>query len=101
VSKTEFQTQFDERGDFRLNYTKLDPELIATLAALSDSYQWKAYRDLLINAKNHFFDSTLAIDDTNKLLKHIGIVAGINFAINQLPILVQQHRKALEKEQAK
>jgi hypothetical protein len=101
LSNIEIETAFDERGDFRVNYTKLDPELLATLHTLNDSHQWKAYRDLLINAKNHFFNSTLAIDDTTKLLKHIGIVAGINFAINQLPILVQQHKKALEKERLK
>lgn len=55
---------------------------------------------MLIKAKEAYVNSILPMKDPNDMLKHVGIVAGINFAINQLPLLVAQYDAKILKQLA-
>ena len=88
---------FDSKGDLRVSFV-LSKEDHETLAALAQSPYWALYRKVLINAKDAFFNSVLAIKDPNDMMKHVGIVAGINFAINQLTVINDEYKRKIEKE---
>lgn len=76
---------------------KPSEEELASLEALDSSPHWKVYRKILMAAKTEYFNSILPRTETNDIVKHIGLVAGINFAINQLPVIVAE-KKRKEKE---
>lgn len=63
-------------------------EEIETLRALHSSTLWQAYRKVLIRAKEAYFLSMLPEMDTNKTFQTKGMVAGINYCINQLPVVL-------------
>jgi hypothetical protein len=73
-------------------------EMLKTLEA---SPYWKFYRQLLLKSKDAYFNSVLPMTDPNQVLKQVGIVAGINFAINSIQVLCmendKQSQKAIEK----
>ena len=69
-----------DKGEVRIGL-KLSDEQIASLEALNSSPHWKVYRDVLIAAKSEYFNSILPKTETNDIVKHIGIVAGINFSV--------------------
>lgn len=86
---------------------RLTPELYESLAVLNDSPYWTPYRKLLLQAKQAYLDSVMSMRDPLDITKTLGLAAGINFAINQLPILVSAYRqkeqkvlKALEKKES-
>lgn len=79
---------------------KLTAEDYEMLRTLNGSQYWKHYRGILLKAKEAYFNSVLPMKDPNEMMKHIGIVAGINFAINQLPILVAEHDAKVRKKVA-
>lgn len=68
-----------------------------TLKLLKDIPAWQLYRNLLIKAKEGYFASAISATETVPMAKTIGMVAGINFAINQLPALMAMY----EAKQAK
>jgi hypothetical protein len=94
------QISKDTEGNSKLMF-EVTPEIIEELRTLRESHFWKRYRELLINAKEAYFQSCLPENETNKLLKTIGMVAGINFTINQLPILIDTYDAARKKEAEK
>ena len=67
---------------------ELTQEDIETLRALHTSSLWKKYREVLIRAKDAYFLSLLPEMDTNKTFQGKGMVAGINYCINQLPVVL-------------
>lgn len=86
----------DAEGRLRVGF-KLRKEDYEVLKSLQGSPQWALYRGLLIKAKDEFFNNTLAVDDPHKVMKQMGMVAGINFAINTLRVLVHDYDKKLKK----
>lgn len=66
------------------------------LKMLDSSPAWKLYRLMLIQAKEAKLRSILGSNDPNQVMKTIGEVAGLNFTINQLGILVAQHNKKVK-----
>lgn len=91
---------YDDNGDLRVGYKNLTAEDMEVLQTLNQSPYWKFYRDLLIKAKEAYFNSTLAMKDPNEMVKNVGFVAGVNFAINQLPVIVGHHQMVVRKKQA-
>lgn len=63
------------------------------LKILKDQDSWKIYRKILLRYKESYLWDALKGNDPNLVMKNIGIVAGLNFAINQLVILVETHNK--------
>jgi hypothetical protein len=90
-------------GDQLMTFN-LTPEHYETLKALKDQPSWKLYRALLIKAKEGYFHSVLPMNESIPMAKTIGMVAGLNFAINQLPVLIglyeQQKAKKLAEAEA-
>jgi hypothetical protein len=70
--------------------TQEEMEMLKTLEA---SPYWKFYQRLLMKSKDAYFNSILPMTDPNQVLKHVGIVAGINFAINSLQVLCMENDK--------
>lgn len=87
----------DAQGQLRVGF-KLKKEDYEMLKALKSSPAWALYRALLVQVKNEFFNMTLSIDDPNKVMKQVGLVSGINLAINQLAVLAADYERALKKE---
>lgn len=94
----------DANGELRVSL-KLQAEDYEFLKSLNNSPYWKFYRKLLLQSKDAYFNSILGMKDTNEMIKAVGIVAGINLAVNQLPVLCLEYdraqQKALEKENKK
>ena len=67
------------------------------LMVLFDSAYWKTYRKVLMTQKRGYELEILQVDDPNKVLKLLGLITGLNLAINQLGILVAQF-KAMDKK---
>jgi hypothetical protein len=67
---------------------ELSAEDIETLRALHTSSLWKKYREVLIRAKDAHFLAMLPEMDTNKTFQAKGMVAGINYCVNQLPVIL-------------
>lgn len=76
---------------------RLTPEQQEALKMLYANPDWKVYKSLLAQSRVGYFNSLLPMTDPNNLLKTTGIVAGINFAENQLGILVGE----IERKEAK
>jgi hypothetical protein len=97
----EVESALLDSGEVRLGF-KLTPDHQASLEALHNSPHWKVYREILLSAKTEFFNSVLPLKDPTEITKQVGIVCGLNFAINQLPVLVAGHKakreKAMEKQ---
>ena len=85
-----------DNGEFRIGFN-LTPESIESLKTLYNSPHWKLYREVLISAKTEYFNSILPKTETNDIVKNIGIVTGINLAINQLGVLVAEHNRREQK----
>lgn len=90
MSEVEIKLAKDENGASVLEFL-LTKEDIEHLRALKDLPQWRVYRKVLMAAKEGYFQAVLPIVETNPIMKTIGMVTGLNFAINQLPLLVQVH----------
>jgi ribosomal protein L16/L10AE len=76
-----------------IKVSKLTEEGYQMLKALHSSPQWKFYRDMLIRIKEAKHLALYPEDNPNRLLKGMGEVAGINFVINELDMLVMHHAK--------
>ena len=91
----------DTNGNL-VTITQLGPEQYEMLKMLHESAAWKLYRTLLIQAKEGYFHSALPMKDPNEVMKTIGMVAGINLAVNQLGVLMaqfeQQKAKSVDRE---
>lgn len=88
---SEYRAIHTEQG---LNFDfKLTPEDMNDLLQLFESQSWKTYRKVLLSAKDGYQHSMLPQTETNQLLKTLGVVVGINFAVNQLGILVATFKK--------
>lgn len=81
----------DANGEERISL-RLSPEELESLAALVESPHWKIYRKILISCKTAYLDSMLPLKDPTEITKQLGIAVGINFAINQAPVLVADYR---------
>lgn len=89
--------------DTTIKVAKLTEEHYQILKALHSSPHWRFYRDILIKIKEAKHLALYPEDNPYKVMKGIGEVAGINFVINELDMLVAQHavvekQKALEVE---
>lgn len=90
---------FDDNGELRVGFNGITAEDMEILKTLNTSAYWKYYKELLIKAKDAYFNSTLAMSDPNLVMKNIGMVAGINFAINQLGVIVGSHANLVKRKQ--
>lgn len=72
---------------------KLSVEQFEQLRGLRNSDSWKLYRQILIQMKDAHFHSALAESDPNKVMKTIGLVAGLNLAVNQLVVFDDAYKK--------
>lgn len=91
---------FDDKGELRVGYKNMGREDMEILKTLQSSPYWKYYRELLIKAKEAYFNSTLAMKDPHEMMKNVGMVAGINFAINQIAVIVSHHEAVEKRKQA-
>lgn len=82
----------NENGDI-VTVAQLSDEQMEILKVLFESQGWKLYRQLLIQAKNGYFDAALPMKDPNEILKTMGTVAGINLAVNQLGLLMASYKQ--------
>lgn len=73
---------------------KLSPEDKEKLIALQSSSQWKLYRQILMAIKGGHSQSLIQMEDTNKVFKTLGQIAGLNLAVVQLDLIVEQIKKA-------
>jgi hypothetical protein len=80
---------------------ELSQEDIETLRALHGSSLWKKYREVLIRAKEAHFLGMLPEMDTNKTFQAKGMVAGINYCINQLPVILAGDALKKKREMSK
>lgn len=89
VDKAEISAQFgqDPNGASAI-FFELTPEMFEMLKALKEMPHWKLYRKVLIAAKEGYFQAVLPQKEAIPMAKTIGMVSGINFAINQLPVLI-------------
>ncbi len=87
----------DSNGDIRIAM-KLTAEDYEFLKSLNNSPSWKYYRQLLIQMKDGYFNAILGMSGTNEMVKTVGIVAGLNAAINQLPVLCHQYDEAKKRK---
>lgn len=107
-NEIEIQSVMAESGEVRVGFvpTKEQVELLRTLTLAGN---WKLYRTMLISAKNEMFNGILPLTESEKIIKQVGFVAGLNFAINQVAVIVSEsdrkinERKkiALDKEKVK
>lgn len=95
-SKIQSESAMTDTGEMRVGF-RLTPEQQASLELLHDSPHWAVYREVLLAAKTEFFNGVLPIDDPHKVMKQVGMVTGVNFAINQLPVLVAEMRRQRQK----
>lgn len=86
----------DDNGDLRCHFQPT-PEQLRALADLHEMPQWKIYREVLISAKNAHLNTVMPMTNSNQIMKQIGLATGINFAINQLPVIVAQEKLKREK----
>lgn len=88
-----------EDGELRLEPTRaLKPEELETLKALYNGPHWAFYKRILLKSKDAYFNSILPMNNPNEVLKQVGIVAGINFAINLLQVLCLDYERRVQKE---
>lgn len=92
----EIESGLDDFGQIRVG-AKLTEEDYGTLLALSQSPHWKFYRQLLIKSKEEFMLAVLKCEDPHSVMKQVGFVAGLNFAINQIAVICTNHKKVIEK----
>lgn len=88
----------DQNGNVAGLYTPT-PDEMALLKTLLDNPAWAIYRKILLQVKEGYFHSTLGMIETNKIVKNIGIVTGINYAVNQLDAMLIMEERRLKKEQ--
>lgn len=88
----------------------IGPDDVEYLRMLRDSPAWGVYRGVLMKLKDGYFHSTLTKAEPNDVMKTVGMVLGINLAINQLPAILQtydmrvkreEERKAADKKETK
>jgi len=89
----------DEEGRPAAVYTPSEDE-IAMLMTLQANPAFQIYQKILRQAKEGFFHMTMAMEDTNKVMKTIGMVVGINYSINQLNAMILMGEAALAKKEA-
>ncbi len=104
----EGESAIDASGALRVGYKGLTLEDKESLRTLMESPHWKVYRDILIVAVGEHMRASWRVsnvDDVVKGIHNAGLAAGINFAINQLNVIVQTSdasvQKALEKQSRK
>jgi hypothetical protein len=73
---------------------KLTEEDFEKLKALKVSSQWKLYRQILIAVRDGHSQSLAPMEDSNRVFKTLGMIAGLNLAVVQLDLLVEQFDKA-------
>lgn len=96
TEETKWSAVKDQQGNLQFQF-KLTPEDASHLQSLFESPQWKTYRKLLISMKEGYQHSMLPVEDTNKILKTLGTVVGLNLAINQLGVLAATFKKTSER----
>lgn len=84
----------DQQGNKFLD-VKLAPEQLELLRVLNDSSTWKLYRQVLLTLKEAYVQSLLPSTDPNHCMKTLGLVAGLNLAINQLGASLAMHDQKL------
>lgn len=93
VEKTfKIELQVDEKGNAFpvVHTTEQQKEL---LKMLSESDSWRLYAQVLESAKQGYVHLAMGMNNPNEILKTMGLIAGINFAINQLGVLMVSYKK--------
>lgn len=73
--------------DLHFNFQMTTDEA-ALLMSLFESSGWKVYRKVLLSMKEGYVSQMLPCEHKDKVMKTLGIVVGLNAAINQLGTLV-------------
>lgn len=89
----------EDKGVSAVLYVPTTDEL-EQLKALRNHPAFKIYKKVLSQAEQGYFQATLPMEETNKLMKTIGMVAGIRYSQNQLDAMILLHEKKMEKEKA-
>ena len=97
MSREVFNESILDNSNHATHAEALSPDQYESLAVLQSSPHWKVYREILHQAKQSYLDSILAMREPIDITKHLGIAAGINFALNQLPLLVAGYTQAAAK----
>lgn len=97
---TEAQALKNEHGEIVVTFPKINQEGHEMLKALRESPYWKYYRQMLIQAKEAQSLALLPLDDPNKMMKQVGYIAGMNYCINQLGVLVDHHETQVKRKLA-
>jgi hypothetical protein len=92
VKQTEWKAVKQQSGDLLFDF-KLTPEDASDLSQLFESRAWKTYRRLLMSMKEGYQHSLLPMEDEKKIMKTLGVVVGMNLAINQLGVTVATFKK--------
>lgn len=80
------------------NLSPADKEI---LIQLYNSRGWKLYAKMISIYGTGTLNSLLALEDPVKIQKSLGLVAGVNFSINQLGIQVARFKKQAETPEEK
>ncbi len=86
----------DDQGRPAAVYVPSEDE-IALLMSLEKNPAWQIYKKILTQAQKGFFHMTMAMEETNKVMKTIGMVVGINYSINQLDAMILMGKAAQQK----
>lgn len=67
------------------------------LLMFETSAPWKTYRKYLMGQKTARLAFLMQLDDPSKMAKELGIIVGLNLAINQIAVITMEIRKQVKK----
>lgn len=89
----EIEVVRDQHGIPVPSVKNISPEIREKLKLLHSSESWHVYRKILNQGITGLFFAALAENDPIKMSKVLGQVAGMNFAINQLDVILNPVKK--------
>ena len=89
---SEVKLSRDDQGS-PLVATRLSEEENEILKALYESPAWKLYQGILLKARDAYLNTCITEKDPNEVMKRLGLVAGINFAVVQLGGVYQTYMR--------
>ena len=91
----EIKVRLQNDHDMKLTLT---PEDYESLRALRESPPWKLYRRVLMQTKMAYSDSLVQMEESNRMVKTCGIMAGLNAACNQIEVICNQYEKNIRQD---
>jgi hypothetical protein len=97
--EADFKPRFETADGQDVISFELTEEHFEILKSFTMTPGYQIYRRLLLQAKEAYTNTMLPIDEAIPLAKRLGMVTGINFAINQVPIIVGTYEAKKKKLQ--